>query len=145
MKSQKKGGYLVSKIHQLSQRIFSKMLKQSKLDMINSAQGRIMFPLWRKDGISIVELTKETALAKSTLTSMLDRLEESGYLERVHSKTDRRKILIRLTEDGKKLQEVYSEVSEEMTEVYYEGFDNSEIDAFEGFLERVLENLQKHK
>ena len=76
---------------------------------------------------------------------MLDRLEEAGYLERVHSKTDRRKILICLTEEGKKLQEVYSEVSKEMTKAYYEGFSSSEIDTFEGFLERVLDNLQKHK
>jgi len=145
MKNQRKGGYLISKIHQLSRRIFTRILKQSKLDMINSAQGRIMFPLWKEDGISIVKLTKETALTKSTLTSMLDRLEEAGYLQRVPCKTDRRKILIYLTDEGKKLQERYLGVSREMTDLFYEGFTSSEIDVFERYLERLLENLMKHQ
>ncbi len=143
MKRQSKGGFLISKIHQISGRIFTKLLKQSKLDMINTAQGRIMFPLWREDGISIVKLTKETALTKSTLTSMLDRLEESGYLQRVPSKKDRRKILIYLTEEGKRLQERYAGVSQEMTNLFYRGFTDSEIDEFEKYLERILENLVK--
>lgn len=141
MKRQTKGGFLISKIHQMSSRIFTKILKQNKLDEINSAQGRILFPLWMKDGISIVELTKETALSKSTLTSMLDRLEEAGYLKRVPSKSDRRKILIHLTEEGSQLQEKYSNVSKEMTELFYKGFKQSEIEEFEEYLERILKNL----
>ena len=143
MKRQSKGGFLISKIHQISGRIFTNLLKRSKLDMINTAQGRIMFPLWGEDGISIAELTKETALTKSTLTSMLDRLEEAGYLQRVPSKTDRRKILIYLTEEGKKLQTRYASISQEMTDIFYEGFSDSEIEEFERYLEKILQNLIK--
>jgi DNA-binding MarR family transcriptional regulator len=117
------------------------MLKRKKLEEINPAQGRILFPLWRKDGISIVELTKETALGKSTLTSMLDRLEEAGYLKRVPSKSDRRKIMIHLTEEGNKLQEKYIDVSKEMSESFYKGFNDAEVEEFEKYLERILENL----
>ena len=143
MKKKRKGGFLISKIHQMSGRIFTKILKQNKLDEINTAQGRILFPLWRKDGISIVELTKETALSKSTLTAMLDRLEEAGYLKRVPSKSDRRKIMIYLTEEGNMLQEKYIGVSKEMTEIFYEGFKESEIEEFEKYLERILANLME--
>lgn len=143
MKSQREGGYLISKIHQLSGRIFEGMLRERNLDMINTAQGRILFPLWREDGISIVDLARETALTKSTLTSMLDRLEEAKYLQRVPSRTDRRRILIYLTDEGKRLQERYIGVSQDMTEVFYEGFAGPEIDEFERCLERLLQNLLK--
>ncbi len=143
MKHQRKGGFLISKIHQLSNRIFSKLLADYEIN-INSAQGRILFPLWKKDGISIVELSKQTALGKSTLTSMLDRLEESSHIKRVNSKEDRRKILIFLTEKNKALSEKYIAVSKNMTEMYYENFSSTEINDFEEYLERILSNLQKN-
>lgn len=142
MKQQRQGGFLISKIHQLANRIFTKFLSEYDID-INSAQGRILFPLWRKDGISIAELSKKTALGKSTLTSMLDRLEESGHIERKHSKEDRRKILIFLTEKNKELSKRYLEVSQKMTEIFYQDFLSEEIDQFEEYLERLLSNLQK--
>jgi len=144
MKRQKSGGFLISKIHRLSGRIFTKLLKEYNIDEINRAQGRIMFPLWKKDGISINELSQKTALSKTSLTSMLDRLEKAGHIKRVHSKEDRRKILIYLTEKNKNLSDKYLEVSKEMSNLYYEGFNSKEIDEFENYLERILANLQKH-
>ncbi|MCG3221850.1 MAG: MarR family transcriptional regulator [Candidatus Heimdallarchaeota archaeon] len=143
MKHQRKGGFLISKIHQLSNRIFSKLLADHEIE-INSAQGRILFPLWSEDGISIAELSKKTALGKSTLTSMLDRLEESDHIKRVNSKDDRRKILIFLTEKNKDISEKYLTVSKDMTEIYYENFTSEEINDFEKYLERILSNLQKN-
>jgi len=141
MESQKKGGFLIAKIHQLSQRIFSKVLKKAKLTELNPAQGRIMFVLWREDNISIHELSKRTLLSKSTLTSMLDRLEQSGFIKRLPSKTDRRKILIQLTDKDKSFQSKYTNVSKDMTNIYYNNFDEQEIDEFEKYLERILNNL----
>ena len=74
MKEQRVAGYLIAKIHQRSGRIFSKKLKKHHIHDINPAQGRILFALWKNDGLSIIDLAKETGLSKSTLTSMLDRL-----------------------------------------------------------------------
>jgi len=47
---------------------------------------------------------------------MLDRLEAAGFLTRVPSADDRRKILIRLTEKNRDLQKIYEQVSVEMTQ-----------------------------
>lgn len=141
MKEQRAAGYLIAKIHQISGRIFAKQLKKYKISDINPAQGRILFALWKKDGLSIVELGKETGLSKSTLTSMLDRLEESDHLKRVPSEEDRRKIFIFLTEKNKKLQSKYVTVSREMTDLYYSGFSEEERNQFEFYLQRLLNNL----
>jgi len=144
MKDMRSGGFLISKIHQVSGRIFAGLLKKYKAEEINPAQGRIMFPLWKKDGISIKELARETALGKSTLTSMLDRLEREGHIKRVPSRKDRREILIHLTEKDRLLQEKYAKVSAHMNELYYRGFTEKEIGEFEGHLERILANLLAH-
>ncbi|MHC4310823.1 MAG: MarR family winged helix-turn-helix transcriptional regulator [Planctomycetota bacterium] len=100
-----------------------------------------MFVLWRDDGITINELAKKTQLGKSTLTSMLDRLEEAGYVERVPWKGDRRKIEIRRTAKDRAIEAKYVEVSREMTKLFYKGFSKSHIDRFEADLANVLKNL----
>jgi len=141
MKFRQEGGFLVAKIHYLAGRLFSRKLKEYNLDEINPAQGRILFALWRSGDISIQQLAKNTSLGKSTLTSMLDRLENNGYIIRVPSAKDRRKVIIKLTEKDKKLQDVYTHVSEEMTDLFYRGFTAKEIDSFENYLRRVLDNL----
>jgi hypothetical protein len=40
---------------------------------------------------------------------------------------------------------VYIEVSVEMTNIFYKGFQPEEIDEFESFLQRVLDNLVKQE
>jgi DNA-binding MarR family transcriptional regulator len=140
MRRKHQGGFLIAQVHQLAGRIFARKLREYQVE-INPAQGRIMFVLWQNDGIPISELAKETSLGKSTLTSMLDRLEESGYVARVRSQEDRREILIKRTEKDDAWQEVYVQVSQEMSELFYDGFSESEIDEFEGDLRRILDNL----
>ena len=140
MKDQRQGGFLMAKIRQVGGRISERILKKHNVE-INSAQGRIMFALWQKDSVSINELAKKTQLKKSTLTSMLDRLERMGYIRRQRSKKDRRKILIKRTEKDRTMEKKYVEVSEEMTRLFYKGFSKSEIDRFEKDLERILNNL----
>lgn len=141
MKQLREGGFLIAKIHHLSGRILAKKIKEYKLEEINPAQGRILFALWQNDGISIQELSKKTSLKKSTLTSMLDRLEEIGHLTRSPSKEDRRKIIVKLTEKDKKLQNAYMQISKEMTELFYKGLTKKEIEQFEAYLRQILDKL----
>ncbi len=134
------GGFLLSKAHQLMGRVFNRLLREHSIEF-NSAQGRILFVLWETDGIPITELAQATMLSKSTLTSMLDRLEEAGHLRREPSPEDRRVTLITLTERNRLLRDRYDQVSGEMTELFYGGFSPEEVAAFEDYLRRVLENL----
>ena len=139
-----RGGYLISKIHQVTSRIFAKLLKEAEIEDINPAQGRILFALWKKDKVPITELAKETLLHKSTLTKMLDRLEQSGHILRESSSEDRRIIVIKLTEKNRRLRKKYDKVSEEMRRIYYKGFSQPEIQKLDSLLNRVLDNLVEH-
>ena len=141
MKDQREAGFLMAKIHQVSGRIFNRKLKDYKIEELNPAQGRIMFVLWREDGIPIQELAKKTSLGKSTLTSMLDRLENTGFIKRVHSDKDRRIILIFRTEKDKAFQNLYAKVSTEMNDLYFKDFTKEEMDDYESYLRRIFENL----
>ena len=144
MKSQRQAGFLMAKIRQVSGRVFERILKEYGIE-INSAQGRVMFALWQGDGISINELAKKTQLKKSTLTSMLDRLENMGYVRRQRCRKDRRKILIKRTNKDKNLENRYVELSGEITKLFYKGFSKSETDRFEDDLAKILENLTEYE
>jgi len=141
MRTQRQGGFLVAKIHQLGGRIFARLLKEQGVDQLNPAQGRIMFVLWRNDSVPIGELAEKTSLKKSTMTSMLDRLERSGHVARVRSGKDRRQILIQRTEKDRTLEKAYVEVSQDMEKLVLKGFFEKEVNEFEGYLRRVLDNL----
>jgi len=142
MERHSEGGFLISKIHQISGRIFNGLLRERGIEF-NSAQGRILFVLWEKDSIPIKELSEKTRLSKSTLTSMLDRLERKGHITREPSEEDRRIILVNLTEENRRQRRLYDQVSEEMTGLFYEGFTWDEITEFEGYLKLILDNLVK--
>lgn len=123
--------------------MLEKMLIEYGIDQFNGAQGRILFVLWECDNIPISELSEKTGLAKTTLTSMLDRLENTGHILRMHDPSNRRIIRIKLTEAAKNLQGQYDKVSSKMSEIFYEGFSDDEILTFENCLSKVLKNLTK--
>lgn len=135
------GGFLVSKIKQIQGRVFERMLDENGISEFNGAQGRILFVLWETDNIPISMLSERTGLAKTTLTSMLDRLERAGHIRRAPDPDDRRAVRICLTESAEALREKYERVSAMMNEVFYRGFSDNEILAFEEGLGKILENL----
>lgn len=143
MSKKRDGGYLISQIHQLTGRLFSKKLKDYQID-INHAQGRIIFALWKNDQIPINDLSKETALSKSSLTTMLDRLEKSGHIIRKQSDTDKRITIICLTSKSSSLRSDYQKISAEMIDLFYKNFTDDEISQFESSLKKILTNL-KHQ
>jgi len=137
------GGFLLSRIQHLSGRVFEKLLKDSGVDIFNGAQGRILYVLWEHGQLTITEIGRLTSLAKTTLTSMLDRMEAAGLIERMPDKSNRRQTLISVTEKTKTYREKYDSVSDKMSEIFYDGFTDDEITAFENQLRRIIENLEK--
>ncbi len=141
----RQGGFLISKIKQVSGRIFNKKLRDYEITDLNSAQGRIIFSLWQNDNIPITELARKTALGKTTLTNMLNRLKQSGYITLKADDRDRRRVLVSLTGKIKSLEDRHTAVSEEMSALFYEGLSEEQIDEFERTLEHILSSLVRYE
>lgn len=145
MIGQSNGGFLIGQIKQRQARIFERILNEHGIQEFNGAQGRILYILWNHNNIPISEISERTGLAKTTLTSMLDRMEQAGLVCRVADDKDRRKVKVVITEKTRKLNDEYQEVSEQMNEIFYEGFTNDECTQFEDYLNRILTNLIKNE
>lgn len=136
-------GFYISRIKQVNTRLLNKFLAQKNITAFNGEQGRILHVLWENDGISNRELSKKSGLAMSSLTTMLERMEEKKLLIRKFCPNDKRKSLIFLTDYAKSLKSEYDEISDKMTEISFEGISNEERLAFEAILEKVLYNFEK--
>ncbi len=137
-----KGGFYITQIKQLQERIFERLLSENDVQ-ISGGQGRILFVLWKADNLTISEISRQTSLAKNTVSVVVDGMVSKGILERNTNPRNRRETIISLTAYAKSLQEKYETVSQEMNVLFYQGFSEEEREAFEGFLARILDTLTR--
>jgi DNA-binding MarR family transcriptional regulator len=67
---------------------------------VSQGEAHILARLWSTERATIAELHADLAHKRSTLTSILDRLTERGYVTREVGEEDRRTFVIRLTPRG---------------------------------------------
>lgn len=84
-----------------------------KLDL-TYPQYLVMLVLWEADGLSVNQIGEKLYLDSGTLTPLLKRLQIKGLVERTRSQIDERSVIIRLTEQGKNLEEQAAEVPAQM-------------------------------
>ena len=70
----------------------------------------VFLVLWEKDGISVSEIGEQLMLDNGTLSPLLKKMEQAGYIERRRSREDDRVVEITLTEEGRALQEKAKDV-----------------------------------
>ena len=139
---EREGFFLIARIKQVGDRILERIMMKKDIDAFNGAQGRILHILWKRDGIPIKELSRQTGLAMSSLTTMLNRMEVAGLIHRQHGGKDRRKVLVFLTETSRALKLDFELLMYEIDSIYYKDFDLWEIMVFESYLRRILENVE---
>jgi DNA-binding MarR family transcriptional regulator len=137
------GSFLLSQIRNLSARAWDRLLRDSGVAIFNGAQGRILYVLWENGTMNITEIGKLTSLAKTTLTSMLDRMESQGLIEKIQDKNNRRQTLVTVTEKARIYEKTYEWLSQKLNGIMYQGFTNMEIMAVEIQLKRMVTNLEK--
>jgi DNA-binding MarR family transcriptional regulator len=57
----------------------------------------------RNPGLSLAQLAAEEGISPPAMSGHIDRLERAGFLERVRSSDDRRRVGLRLTDGGERL------------------------------------------
>ncbi|HUD90429.1 MarR family transcriptional regulator, partial [Sphingobium sp.] len=72
---------------------------------IAPAQAYALGELWLDEPLSQVELARRLDIGKATVGQTLTRLERAGFIERRRIASDRRLIMVHLTEKGRTLRE----------------------------------------
>ena len=70
---------------------------------MTARQVTLLWLVKRSPGLSLAELAAEEGISPPALSGHVDRLERAGLLERVRSTEDRRRVGLRLTDEGASL------------------------------------------
>lgn len=94
-------GFLVSDIARLIGVEYNRIMKPMGL---TTPQFRMIMQLQRQDGVTQSHLANILAVGKVSTSSLIDRLEQSGWIERRPDPNDRRSNLIYLTDKGNDIE-----------------------------------------
>lgn len=72
---------------------------------ITYTQYIVLMVLWEKDKVSVGDLCTKLYLDSGTLTPLLKKMEDKGWIIRSRSKEDERVVHIQLTEEGMNLRD----------------------------------------
>ena len=90
--------FLLAKAYQKAHAKIKARVKQYGITPI---QHLVLEALWDEEGLYAVELSKKLSLDNATLSGVLERLEEGGWIIRRVDEEDRRYIRVYLTKKGK--------------------------------------------
>ena len=101
--------------------LYLNYLKQySSLYNVNKTQLRALVFMRNYGEISMTELCSKLNIEKGSLTSMIDDLSDKGYVYREKNLKDRRKYMIIITEEGKKIAADFTEkLSNDLEEKFF--------------------------
>lgn len=104
-------------------RASSSVEKVLKTDMtsygLNSTEFAVMELLYNKGKQPIQMIGKKILLASSSITYVIDKLEEKGYVKRVADETDRRVTFAELTNEGSgKMKEIFPQHTQTIEELF---------------------------
>lgn len=92
-------------------RIYGPLLKRIDLTY---PQYLTMMVLWEDNKISFKDLSCKLKMKTGTLTPIISKLEDQGYLERVKDEKDDRKIYLAITPNGLELEEKAKSIPENL-------------------------------
>lgn len=87
----------------------------------------------------------EFNLCSSTINSVLNYLENGGFLKRTISETDGRAKNVTATAKGQKMLDILSELFQKESNMLTQGFTKEEQTQFQDYQYRVLDNIRENK
>lgn len=104
-------------------------------------QPRLLKILLHKDGTSKKELYEEMDLAPPTLSKMVDRLQNSGFVYTEKDKEDQRVSRVYLTTKGRAAMNEVTKAMIDINKVAFKGFSDNELSVLEVLLKKMKNNL----
>ncbi len=100
-------------------------------------QGRVMALLRMAPEVSQRDLVYLLGISKQALGELLSKLENCGYIERHPSESDRRVMMVTLTEKGKEAAEEMNQTQDRSAELFT-CLKEGELDNLKDYLERII-------
>jgi Transcriptional regulators len=132
---------LISRIREKANRLIVSELEANGIVGIVPSHGDIVQILFEGEKFTMKDIAEKIHRTKPTVTVLIDKLVDCGYVVKEKNSTDKRETYIRLTENGLKLRPFFEAISKKLNDIVYSGLDNSEAEKFEMILLKINNRL----
>ena len=109
---------------------------------LNRAQSGILFALHQEDSMSQKELAKRLNVTPPSITSMIKKMEQEGYITRKADEQDQRVMRLTLAQKGRDSIAYVIKTAEKLEEKVFEGMSAEEKMLFRRLLLQIIENVE---
>lgn len=132
---------LISQVRHAIQRYIIEGLAAQGVEGVVPSHGDIMVHLFEHKTQTMGELAKKIKKDPSTVTALVKKLMDKGYVERMIDPQDKRANPIQLTAKGQALRPAFDEITKGIFEVLYQGITEEECTIFKNVLLKMYANL----
>ena len=131
-------GYLVRDTY----RAFTRELEtRIAAEGVSIGQWYFLRVLWEEDGLTQRELSRRVGMMEPTTVTAVNAMESKGLVRRVRDEGDRRKMMVVLTDHGRRLKNRLLPSAKAVNELAARGLSEDEVATLRRLLSRAIENL----
>lgn len=101
----------------------------------------ILMAIYEEDGVPVTKIAPRIGMEPNSLSRTLNTLEVAGYLTRKQDELDQRKVLVVLTNEGKKLRKIALKTVFDLEKKITEHLSDKQIKAFNDVIKQVSSAL----
>lgn len=105
---------------------------------VSIPEWRVIAVLGRFPGLSAVEVAERTLLDKVAVSRAVTKLIKNGRIDREFANADRRRSILNLSEEGKKLHDEIAQLALQFERDLLQGFSADELENLNSIMERLL-------
>lgn len=115
-----------------------RLLYLEKRNNGHMTQGKILKILYKKGDISQKDMQDMLCIQSGSMSEIINKLEKKEFLIRVRDEKDKRKMILHLTEKGKKDVETYTQNYQNNVAQYFDILSMKEKEDLEKILKKLL-------
>lgn len=133
--------FLMGRISEKSNRYLMQEMGKIGLDGLAPSHGDVIANLFKCQEISMSQLSSAIFRDPSTVTALVNKLKQRGFVQTRKDEEDSRVTIVSLTDSGKALEPRFRAISRELYDIEYQGVTDEERKALQGLLAKINSNF----
>lgn len=110
---------------------------------VTPEQYLVLDILWENQPLSQQKIADMIQKDKNSVTKIIDSLEKKNLVRRIVDKNDRRINIIELTEEGRNLEKIATDVAIKFMNDVVRGIDKQDLDSYMKVMRQMKNNLER--
>ena len=120
-------------------RIEEKTITKSRFSELTGKQMHYLEVISNLNNPNLSELATKLNLSKPSITAIIEKFEEKGFIRKVKSDEDRRVSHIHMAEEGKEIEKVHRKIHMRISNMFTSKLTKNELKSLINLLSKIVE------